>query len=283
MTRAGLILEGGGMRGVYTAGALDCFLDEGLYFPTIFAVSAGACHACSYISGQRGRAFRTVADFLSDKRYASAYSLLTTGDFFGVDFVYREIPDALLPFDYAAYKGSAMSMHTVLTNCETGRAEYPVASDLRRDMVYVQASSSLPLLSRMVKIGGKRYLDGGISDSIPLRQSIFKGNEKNVVILTQHREYSKKPSSVLPLLKLRYRRYPALIESAKTRHDMYNNTLAYIRAQENGGKAFVLAPSSPVTIGRVEKNLPRLQALYDRGYAETKRQIPALRKYLEQK
>ena len=265
MVEAGLVLEGGGMRGLYTCGVLDYFLDRELNFSNIYGVSAGACHACSYISKQPGRAMRTGLDYLDDKHYASVYSFLRTGNFFGVDLSYKLIPNELLPFDFEEFEKSHCNFYAVLTNCATGEAEYMPVRDLRVDMDIIRASSSLPLLSRMVRIRGEKYLDGGISDAIPLARSIEDGNEKNVVILTQHEGFRKQPNSMMPLMRARYRKYNELTHSIAVRHEKYNETLDLLKSQQEQGKAFVIQPSAPVEISRLEKDSTKLIALYERG------------------
>lgn len=281
MFNAGLILEGGGMRGVYTAGALDALMDEGITFRHIYGTSAGVCHACSYKSCQRGRAVRTVTDYLGDRHYAGLYSLLTTGDFFGVRMIYDTIPNRLLPFDYDTFAETPMKLYAVVTNCHTGLAEYLPVVDARRDLTAVRASSSLPMLSRKVKIGGKLYLDGGISDSIPLAKSIADGNRKNVIILTQHDGYRKGPNKLMPAIRLRYRRYPRLADSVEKRHLRYNDALDLIAEQQRAGNAFVLRPRAPVKIDRLEKNREKLLALYRQGLDDMLESIFELRSFLE--
>lgn len=280
MDSTGLILEGGGMRGVYTAGVLDLFLDEGLYLYNIYAVSAGACHACSYVSKQRGRAYKTVYDFIRDRRYASFTNLITTGDFFGVKMAYDDIPNIYLPFDYKAFLQSNSAFYAVLTDCRTGRAEYARVKDLRKDIDLIRASSSLPLMARMVSIGSSLYLDGGLADSIPLVRSISDGNKKNVVIMTQHRGYSKKKDTLLPVMKARYKAYPELVHSLENRHEQYNSSLKEAYNGEKNGRVFIIQPDRPVEIGRIEKDRNKLQELYQQGYDTAKKLFPDLKKFL---
>ena len=192
MYEAGLVLEGGGMRGLYTAGVLDFFIEKKLAFSSCYGVSAGACHLASYMSGQRGRAYRISVDYLDDKNYCSAYSLLKTGDLFNVDMCYNQIPNELDPFDYEAaekYPGRGV---VVVTDIKSGQAKYVELKNMRRDLVAIRASASLPLVSRNVEINGKMYLDGGMSDSIPIRKSLRDGNLKNIVVLTRPDGYRKK-------------------------------------------------------------------------------------------
>ena len=278
--RAGLILEGGGMRGVYTAGVLDCFLDEGLFFDRCYGVSARACQACSYLSRQRDRGRATAMDYLRDRRCASLWSLRRTGDYFGAAFLYDLLPNEIYPYDYDAFRAYAGTFYAVVTDCETGAAEYRPVRDMRSDIVYVRASSSLPLLSRMVEADGRRYLDGGIADSIPLRRAEADGREKNVVVLTRARDYRKGKNRAMFAIRRRYSDYPRLVEAVETRHLRYNETLELIREREAAGRAFVIAPTAPVKIGRLEKNRDRLWALYRAGYRDAARLMPALRRFL---
>jgi len=281
MWDVGLILEGGGMRGIYTAGVLDLFLDEGVDFGHIYAVSAGACHACSYLSRQRGRAFRVGTRYLKDWRYCSVHSLLATGDMFGADMCYDIIPNQLDPYDYDAYGQYTGDFHAVITNCATGQAEYPRIRDMHTGIQAVRASSSLPLISRMVEIKGQKYLDGGIADSIPLARSLRDGNRKNVVVLTRAEGYRKQPNKALPALRTKYRSYPHLVEALATRHERYNRTLELVAEQQAEGGAFVLRPQTPPDIGRVEKDLKKLKALYQQGYDQAKAALPALLEFLK--
>jgi predicted patatin/cPLA2 family phospholipase len=264
------------MRGVYTAGALDYFLDAKLVFPYIYGVSAGACHACSYASGQRGRAARTVLDFAGDRRYGSFRNLLTTGDYFSERFVYGETPNRLLPFDYEAFRENAerQAFFAVVTNLETGKAEYRRMTDLRADMDWLRASASLPLLSRDVEIGGQKYLDGGIADSIPLARSIADGHAKNVLVLTRPNGY-RKPASGAPLagdgfVRWRYRKYPEFVKSVLARPQTYNAALELAEAEAAAGRALLVQPENALGAGRLERDAAKLRALYERGYADAK-------------
>lgn len=264
--QAGLVLEGGGMKGVYTSGVLDFFLDKEIEFAKAYGVSAGACSLCSYLSKQRGRAFATTTDYLKDKNYCSIYSLVRTGDLFNVDMCYRQIPDSLNPFDYEAFDRSRTRGYAVVTNIVTGLPEYIPLKDMHRDITAVRASASLPLVSRNVRIGEQLYLDGGISDGIPLLHSVIDGNRKNVVVMTKEVGYRRQPSAHLELFRLRYRKYPKVYERMKNRHISYNKTLDYIREQEKAGNAFVIQPKKKSDVGRIEKDKDKLLALYQEGY-----------------
>lgn len=279
--QAGLVLEGGGMKGVYTAGVLDFFLDKGINFAKCYGVSAGACTLCSYLSKQRGRGVAVTVDYLDDKNYCSAYSLLKTGDLFNVDMCYRQIPDSLNPFDYEAFDRNESRGYAVVTNIETGLAEYMPLRDMHQDVVAVQASASLPLVSRNVKIGNHLYLDGGLSDPIPLLHSVTDGNRKNVVIMTKEVGYRRKPSGQLGLIKARYVKYPKVYELMKNRHIEYNKTLDYLQAQVKNGNAFLIQPQHKSDVGRIEKNRDKLLALYQEGYDEAAARYEDLLTYLE--
>lgn len=279
--QAGLVLEGGGMKGVYTAGVLDFFLDKNIDFAKCYGVSAGACTLCSYLSKQRGRGVAVTVDYLEDKNYCSVYSLVKTGDLFNVDMCYHEIPDRLNPFDYEAFDKNESLGYAVVTNIETGLAEYIPLRDIHEDIEAVRASASLPLVSRNVKIGDHLYLDGGLADSIPLLHSITDGNRKNVVIMTKEVGYRRQPSRQLGLIRARYKKYPKVYELMKNRHIEYNRTLDYLQAQVKNGNAFLIQPKHKSDVGRIEKNKDKLLALYQEGYDEAAACYEELMAYLE--
>lgn len=281
MDQAGLVLEGGGMKGVYTSGVLDFFMDKGIDFAACYGVSAGACSMCSFASKQRGRAYHVSVDYLDDKDYCSVYSLLKTGDLFGVQMCYHRIPDELNPYDYETFNHYQGVLYSVVTNIETGEAEYIPIEDMKEDIDAIRASASLPLVSRNVKFRGKYYLDGGISDAIPIRRSIEDGHEKNVVILTKETGYRRKPSSMLSLIKLKYKKYPKVYELMKNRHIAYNATLDYLEEQERAGRAYVIRPETRSDVGRIEKDERKLKALYEQGLADGEKHYKKLMEYLE--
>lgn len=280
MYKGGLVLEGGGMRGVYTAGVLDFFIDKDIFFENIYGVSAGICHACSYLSKQRNRAYRVMVDYLDDKRYASFYSLVTTGDYFGVKMIYDEIPNALYPYDKETFEKYKGNLYSVVTNMNTGKAEYIKLKDMDKDLIYVRASSSLPLLSRIVKVGDKEYLDGGIADSIPIKRAMEGGNKKNVVVLTQPKEYRKSKNKLLPVMKIKYKKYPNFVDAMANRHINYNNTLDMIEKEEKNGNVFVIRPSESLNITRLEKNKDKLESLYNLGFNDAKKAYDDLMKFI---
>ncbi len=281
MYQAGLVLEGGGFKGIYTSGVLDFFLDKGIDFSSCYGVSAGACTLCSFLSRQRGRAYHVTVDYLEDKNYCSLYSLIKTGDLFGADMCYRKIPEELYPYDYESYEKYQGTFYSVVTNIESGQPEYIPIKDMKNEIDAVRASASLPLVSRNVSFQGKLYLDGGISDAIPLRQSIKDGNHKNVVIMTKEAGYRRKPSSMTSLIKLRYKKYPKVYELMKNRHTIYNATLDFIEEQIKEGNVFLIQPKKASQVGRIEKDRIKLKALYEEGYQEAEECYQDLMKFLE--
>ena len=277
----GLILEGGGMRGSYTAGVLDFFMDKNLQFRDVYGVSAGALIGANFVCGQRERGFRTLTNYIGNKDYSGVHHLMKTGNWYNNDFAYNRIPNELDPADYESYTASPMRFYSVIANIETGKAEYYHITDLKKEMDRLRASASLPLLSTPVTVKGKRYLDGGISDSIPLEESMRNGNEKNVVILTQHRGFVKKPSSNRIPARWLYNRYPNFIHAMETRHEMYNAQTELCYEMEKQGKAYIIQPEKPVEIARLEKDKSKLRRLYETGYREGEKHYEKLMEFLE--
>ena len=282
MIEAGLVVEGGGMRGVYTAGVLDYFMEKNLYFDDCYGVSAGACHISSYVSKQIGRSIKVTLDYINDKRYCSVNSLIKTGDMFGVEMLYDLIPNKLELYDYDTFNKFKGNFYSVVTNCKTGKAEYIKIKDMKKDIIAVRASSSLPLLSRIVEINGKEYLDGGITDSIPIKKSIKDGHKKNVVILTRDKTYRKSKPKFLSFFKLKYKKYPNLVKAIENRYKMYNETLDFIEEEKAKNKVFIIQPKLPVKISRIEKDKDKLKALYNQGYEDAKEIYEDSMKFLEE-
>lgn len=282
MKKLGMVLEGGGMRGVYTAGVLDYFMDQDFYPNGVAGVSAGACHATSYISKQRGRNFKVNTDYLNDKNYLSLYSLIKTGSLFGMEFMFHKIPEELSPYDYDAFNASNIEFIAVSTDLDTGGGAYHIIEDAKADIDYVQASSSLPLLSKAVEKNGKKYMDGGVGDSIPIQYMIERGYEKNIVVLTQCGDYRKGKNNLMPLIRRTFKQYPYFVEAMENRHIRYNKTLDDLQQLEKEGKIFIIRPSKPVTISRVEKNKEKLMELYLEGYQDAKDSYEALRKFVQE-
>lgn len=279
--KTGLLLEGGAMRGLFTVGALDVLLENGVRFDGLAGVSAGAAFGCNFKSHQAGRALRYNLKYGRDPRYCSLRSLLRTGDLYGADFCYREIPNRLDPFDVAAYRADPMAFYAVCTDVQTGEALFH-RCDLGdgEDLDWIRASASMPLVSRVVEIGGRGYLDGGIADSIPLRRFEELGYGRNLVILTQPEGFIKKKSRALPLMKPALRKYPALLRAMERRHEVYNAALDYVRAREEAGCALVLRPDAPLPIRRTENDPAKLQACYDLGRAAAQRKLAEIREFV---
>ena len=271
MIHAGLVLEGGGMRGLYTAGVIDFLIEKDIVFENSYGVSAGACYLCNYMSKQFKRSYHAGIDFNNDGRYCGVRSLLLTGDYFNVKTAYDLVPNKFLPYDYKQASKFEGKAYATVTNIVTGKPEYLRMKEMHHDILYVRASASLPLMARNVEINGNLYLDGGVSDPIPIRHAIAEGNEKNLVVITKPVGYVRKPSSMLGLIKARYlRKYPELCKRMETRHTDYNETMAFIEEQEKAGKIFVLRPQEPDDIKRIEKDKDKLEKLYQKGYDDAK-------------
>jgi len=282
MNNIGLVLEGGGMRGAFTAGVLDFFMEKQIWLPDMYGVSAGACQACHYASNQRGRGLRVWTDYIRDKRYCSLYSLITTGDLFGAEMSYNLIPNHYDLYDYDEFDRRKSNFYAVVTNLNTGKAEYLRIEDMRKDLQTVRASCSLPLVSNIVRINGNPYLDGGMADSVPLRKSIEDGHEKNVVILTQAAGYRKSPDKAFRLIAMKYRKYPEFVKASARRYEIYNETMDFILEEEAAGRAFVIRPDKKPDIGRVEKNAGKIRDLHGKGYQAAGREYERLMKFLKE-
>jgi predicted patatin/cPLA2 family phospholipase len=271
----GLVLEGGGLRGNYTAGVLDAFLDERIVFPYVIGVSAGAGMGCSYVSGQRGRNLEILRRFHGDPRYLSFRNFITTGSLFGMDFVFHEIPNRLIPFDWERFSASPLRFTAVCTDCETGRAEYfekgPETS-VEDFFTILEASSSMPYAAPMVARNGKKYLDGAIADAIPLEKAVSEGFSRNVVVLTNPAGYRKKNEPHPPDGLLYFGR-KQLIAALKTRIERYNESLLRAEAEEQAGRVIIIRPSKDLGVSRVEKNREKLERLYELGYTDAKEML----------
>lgn len=277
---AALIVEGGGMRGAYVTGVLDFFLENSIQFSACYGVSAGAGHACSYLSNQKGRAIRVNTQYIANPRYAGFRTLLKTGDFFDSQFIYETLPASVDPYDYDAFSANSTKFFAVATNLETGAPEYFPIRDLKVDMRKVVASSSLPFLSRIVTIDGKHYLDGGVSDSIPFKKAQADGYKKIVVILTRDISYKKKPFQFKKLLQLKYGKFPKFVEAVLNRANKYNQTLEEIKTAEKKGDIFVIRPSEELRVGRLERNKAKLQNLHSLGFKDAFNEKQSLLNYL---
>jgi len=279
-----LILEGGGMRAAYSGGVLDVLQDNGIKFGGYAGTSAGSTHICSFLSEQRERNMRIDTVHSKDPRYRGVKWLLKTGDFFPREFCYVTIPREVDPFDYAKFEENARisDFYSVCTNLETGEGEYLLTQEVDEGdgLECVRASASLPLMSKIVELRGMKLLDGGIADSIPFEFMDRKGFKKQVVILTQQEGYVKKPNALIPLFKLVYHKYPKFVAAAATRHIRYNQALATLRQWESEGKSFVIRPSEPFRISRIEKDTEKLKELYRMGLRDGERLLGSLKKFL---
>ena len=263
----GLVLEGGGLRGVFTCGVLDCFMDHGIRFPFTIGVSAGACNGLSYMSGQRGRAKSSNIDLMEKHHYVGFKYLLTQGCIMDSKLLFEDFPEKIIPYKYDAYFSNPDRFVMVTTNCLTGQAEYfEEKSSPERVMSIVRASSSLPFVSKITYVDGVPMLDGGIADSIPVQYALDQGYEKLVVILTRNKGYRKKEGK-MPIAKAFYRKYPALQQALSVRNLRYNQTMDLIERLEAEGRITVIRPINPVEVGRIEKDTAKLTALYQEGYS----------------
>lgn len=280
--KKGLVLEGGAMRGMFSAGVMDVLMEEGIIFDGVAGVSAGAVFGCNYKSKQIGRTIRYNMKYIKDPRYCSVRSLIKTGDMFGRDFCYNKIPFELDVFDNETFKSNPLKFYVVATDINTGKAVYKrIDSADEKGLEYMRASASMPLVSTVISIDGKELLDGGIADSIPLEFFINKGYDKNLVILTQPKGYVKKKNSLIPLMKISLRKYPKLIEAMANRHILYNQQVKYAEEAEKKGSAFIIRPKEKLPIGRLEKNPETLKAVYDSGRAEALKNLDKIKEYLK--
>lgn len=280
MNRTGLVLEGGAMRGIYTAGVLDVFLEEGIHFDGVIGVSAGAIHGISYVAKQKGRSIRYYKKYCKDRRFMSLWSLLTTGSIVGEKFCYHDLPEKLDPFDYDAFDHSDTEFYAVCTNLETGRAEYLKITNAREQMDLLKASASMPYVSKIVDWEGKKLLDGGCADSIPVRAFQSMGFDKNVVVLTREDGYVKLPENA-GMARTVYRKYPLFARTIAGRYENYNRTVRDIKGMEEKGEIFVIRPSVRLTIPRMSHDREELQKVYDIGRRDAKKRLTEMKNWLE--
>ena len=278
--KTGLVLEGGSTRGLYTAGVLDVFLENGITFDGVIGVSAGVIHGCSYLSGQQGRSIRYYMKYHSDPRFMSFSSLLKTGDLVGKDFCYHEIPEKLDIYDNEAFMRNGVPFYAVCSNVETGNPEYFRMTDMFRDIEIMRASASMPYVSRMVEIEGKQYLDGGCTDSIPVDAFRQMGYERNVVVLTRDISYRKKPE-LAGLARVMYRKYPAFAKVQAERYLRYNRQVERVQELEKKGSVFAIRPSVPLTVGRMEKNSEKVMEIYNLGRKDAAHAMMALQDWMQ--
>ena len=274
-------MEGGAMRGMFTAGVLDVLMENGLVTDGAIGVSAGAVFGCNYKSHQIGRVIRYNTEYCNDKRYASFKNLVKTGNLYSEQFCYHEVPEKLDPFDEAAFAASPMDFFVVCTDVKTGE---PIYHKCRKgdaeDVLWMEASASMPLAAKIVKIGHYDLLDGGVADSIPVRFFESIGYKRNLIILTQPKGYIKKKNKFLPAIRAKYFRYPAFVEAVADRHERYNETLSYISMLEQAGKDYVIRPPIPLEIGAMERDPAQLRRVYETGRAVAQIQVEKIRDFL---
>ncbi len=283
MKMAGLVVEGGAMRGLYTDGVLDALLDYKIMFPYVIGVSAGISNAYSYVSKQRGRNWEIIEKYRNDKRYFSIRNYFKEKSIFGMDFIYDEIPNQLIPYDYQALKAYQGKLLAGVTNVKTGKVEYFDQYSADRQFTILRATCALPLFFPVIQLNGNGYYDGGMADPIPIRKSIADGNPKNLIVLTREVGYQKTAGKSTRLsAKLIRKKFPALEPIVLNRHIAYNETVAYCEQLEQEGKAILLRPAAEVNVGRFEKDIPTLKRLYEAGYQDTVAKIDQIRGFLQE-
>ena len=283
MEDSSLILEGGGMRGMYTSGVLDAFMDNDLYLNNIYAVSAGCYNALSYLSKQRGRSFRVNTTYLNDKRYINVRRAIMGKSAINTDFIFDDVFKELDKFDYDTFKNNCGKFYAVSTNCETGEAHYALIKDLDVDVEYVKASAALPLFTKIVRIDGLKLLDGGISDSIPIEQAIKDGFRNNIIVLTRPKGFVLGDNKLMKFYKLRYRKYPNLLKAMNERKDKYNETLKLIEKLEEEGEVFVIRPKRELNIANLEKDINKIEDIYQMGYEEGERCVLKIKEFIKER
>lgn len=284
MEKTGLVLEGGGMRGVFTSGALEYLLERDIRLPYIVGVSAGACNAASYISRQAGRNKAVTVGYAGHPDYISMKRLLRQGELFNMDLIFDQIPNIDHPFNYEQFFSSPQIFHVGVTDCKSGETIYYEKMELMDDFNKIlRASSSLPMVAVPVEYEGRQFMDGGISDPIPIKKSLEDGNTKNVIILTQPPEYMKMPAKRgMWYFRRKYKNFPGLVKIVEQRYNIYNNSLAFVNEMEKKGDAFVLRPEHLHQVGRTERKKERLEGLYMQGYHMMKHREQELLAYLAQ-
>lgn len=284
MDKVGLVLEGGGMRAVYSAGVMEFFLEQELFFPYVIGVSAGACNAASYLSKQKGRNKMVNIDFISDPRYLSWRNYFKHRQLFGMDFIFDEIPNRIVPYDYDAFYQNESEFVIGTTDCHTGDPLYYKKSDYSKDLLQVlKASSSLPFVAPEVEFAGKTLLDGGISDPIPIKKAELDGFQRNLVVLTRNEDYRKKPSRFHYFVKKRYGHFPGLVEALYNRYRVYNETLSYLEKQQEKGNVFILRPLQLLKVGRMERSAEKLSLLFEQGYMDARDSFNDIKTWINKK
>ena len=262
----GLVLEGGGMRGIFTCGVLDYFMDHEIWFPYVIGVSAGACNGLSYVSRQRGRARKSNIDMLEKYRYVGLKYMFSQRNIMDFRLLFDAIPNSILPYDYETYFRSSTRFIMVTSNCLTGKAEYMEEKSFKKRLLDIcRASSSLPFVCPIANVDNMPMLDGGICDSIPVKKAIDDGFSKNVLVLTRNKGYRKDERDI-KIPRFFYRKYPAIRECLENRNRIYNETVNLVDKLEEEGRVIVIRPENPIQVDRIEKDIHKLEALYNEGY-----------------
>lgn len=273
--KTGLVLEGGGMRGIYTAGVLDVLMENHIAFDGVIGVSAGAIHGCSFVSGQKGRSIRYYKKYCRDPRFMSYRNFLRTGDVVDEKFCYHDLPEVLDPYDYEAFQASGTEFYVTCTNVETGKPEYLRVTDMKKQVDYMRASASLPFVSRIVESDGKKLLDGGCSDSIPVKAFMEMGFTRNVAVLTRQKGYVKKAERS-GLAKRFYRKYPDFVKAVEGRPEAYNRSVREIEELEKDGHVFIIRPSEAPKISRMSHDVKEIVKTYEAGRKDAESRMEEL-------
>lgn len=280
MYSSGLVLEGGGTRAIYTSGVLDAFIEEGIEFPYVIGVSAGSCNGVSFIGKNYRRQHDITINYCNDKRYMSFQSMIKNGEYLNTDWVFGELSYDLMPLDYDTYEKSGAVMCAVVTNAYTGKAEYMYPKGAFRDgCPELEASCCLPGATKGVMIGDTLYYDGGLVDSIPLERALQDGCQKAVVILTQHKGYKKEPMN--KNIGRAFKKHPKVAEAMENRHNAYNDQLKYVYEMQEQGLAYVIQPNAPLGATTLEKDLSKLEAIYQLGYKQGKQHAQAVKEFIK--
>ncbi len=281
MQNTGLVLEGGGMRGAFTAGVLRYLMEEDIYIPYTIGVSAGACNGSSYIARQLDRNYRVIIQYSRHPEYISFRRFLRNRELFGMDLIFDKMPNELVPFDMQTFCQSKEGFVVGTTDCETGEAVYFDKGTYSKDMLTIlRASSSLPLFAPEVSFKGKFLLDGGIADPIPIKKSVRDGNKKNIVVLTKNKEYIARPSNLNWFAMRKYKKYMGLLRAIKDHHNIYNETVRYLEEEEEKGNVVIIRPMQKLDVSSIGRNLQKLEKLYNQGYAEAKNAYRKLKELL---
>ncbi len=281
ISKSCIVLEGGGLRGAFTAGVLEYLLESNIDFDRVIGTSAGACVGASYVSGQRGRNWKVNVEYPSDKRYMGLRHLLSKGSYFNMDFIFNDIPNSLVPFNERSFYNNSAEFDVVTTSLKSGKSVVFTRNDFQRVSLNraLVASSSIPLMAKPVKIDNELYFDGGVSDSIPVKYALKK-HSRAVVVLTRPRGYRKEELSGKFLYELAFRKHPEFLKTLLNRNEEYNKTLAFCDQMEREGRLYIIAPSEEYSINRTEKNIKKREALYNHGYSLMREQVDNLRSFL---